>query len=138
MRRFLGALLFAAVALSVSGCGDPAPTTATSIPDAVLTTDTLSGALTPGASMYHLVTARSGEVVMTMKGISDPSLSLGMEIGVYSTLSCTAVVGNPAATIGNSVVGLTTSQTQLCIRVYDPGTIPADASVAYEITLSHY
>jgi hypothetical protein len=138
MRRFFGALVFAAAALAVSGCGEPAPTTPTSIPDPVLVTDKFEGSLTPGGTMYHLLAARAGQVVMTMNGISDPTLTLGMEIGVYSTLSCTGVMSNPSATVGNQLVGLSTTLTQLCVRVYDSGTIPTDATVTYEILVSHY
>ncbi len=139
MRRFFGALAIAAAVLAISSCGDPAPTTPTSIPDAVLTTDTFGGNVTTGGSVYHLVSARAGEVVMTMKGLSDPSTTLGMQIGVYSTLSCSAVLDNPAATIGNQLVGLTTTLTTLCVRVYDAGTAPADGTpITYELTVSHY
>ena len=45
---------------------------------------------------------------------------------------------NPKATIGNKLVGLSTSLTSLCILVYDPGTIATDATVTYEIKVSHY
>jgi hypothetical protein len=138
IRRFSGALLFVAVALAVAACGDPAPTSPTSIPDAVLTTDTFGGNISSGASSYHLIAAKTGQVVLTMTGLSDPSIALGMEIGVYSTLSCTAVIQNPSTTIGNQLVGLTTTLTTLCIRIYDPGTVPTDGTVTYEIKVSHY
>jgi hypothetical protein len=141
MRRFFGALLFAAAALAVSSCGDPAPSTPTSIPDPVLTTEKLEGSFTAGSMQYHLLASRAGQVTLTLKGVGpDASLPIGMEIGVYSTLSCTAVMTNAAATIGNSLVGLSTSSTQLCIRMFDPGTgtIPADSTVTYEIWVDHY
>jgi hypothetical protein len=138
MRRLFGALLLALTAALVAACGDPAPTTPTSIPDPVLTTETFGGNLTTGGSLYHLVSARAGEVVLTLKGVSDPSVALGMEIGVYSLLSCTAVMENTQAAIGNKLVGRTTTLTDLCIRVYDPGNIPTDGTITYEITVSHY
>lgn len=136
--RFAGALLVVAAAMAVAACGDPAPESPTSIPDAVLTTETFGGNLTVGGQDYHLVVAKPGEVVLTLTGISDPSLALGMQIGVFSTLSCTAVMENQKATIGNKLVGLSTSLTNLCIVVYDPGTVPTDATVTYEIKVSHY
>ncbi len=138
MRRFFGALLLAAAATAAASCGTTTPT-APVVPEPVLTTDTLDGALTAGGQLYHVIpAARQGQVVMTMQGISDPTVKLGMDIGVYSTLSCVAVMSNPTATIGNQLVGLATGVNSLCVRVYDPGTIPADATVAYQITVSHY
>jgi hypothetical protein len=136
--RFAGALLVAAAAMAAAACGDPPPETPTSIPDAVLTTDTFGGNLTAGGQVYHLVSAKPGEVVLTLTGISDPSVALGMQMGVFSTLSCTAVMDNPKATIGNKMVGLSTSLTNICILVYDPGTITADATVTYEIKVSYF
>jgi hypothetical protein len=137
-RRFSHALLFVAVALVAASCGDPAPTTPTSIPEATLTTETFGGNLTAGGGFYHLVTARVGQVTMKMTGISDPSIPLGMEIGVYSVLSCTSVMQNPKATIGSSLVGVATSLNTLCLYVFDPGTIPADTTVTYSIDVTHY
>jgi hypothetical protein len=139
IRRFSGALLFVAVALAVAGCGDPAPSTPTSIPDAVLSTDKFAGSLTTGGEQYHLLQARAGQVTMTLKGVGpDAALKIGMEIGVFSTISCTAVMQNPSATIGNQLVGLTTSLTTLCVRVFDPGNIVADSTVTYEVWVDHY
>jgi hypothetical protein len=136
MRRFLSALLFTAAALAASGCNDTITTP--TIPQPVLTTESLDGAVSTAGVYYHVVTARVGEVVLKMEGISDPSIKLGMQIGVYSTLSCTALMDNPAATIGSKLIGTASSMTQLCIAVYDPGTIPADTSIAYHLTISHY
>jgi hypothetical protein len=139
IRRFSGALLFVAVALAVAGCGDPAPTTPTSIPDAVLTTDKFAGTLTTGGSEYHLFQARPGQVTMTLKGVGpDATVPIGMEIGVYSTLSCTAIMQNSNAKIGNQLVGLATSLTTLCVRVFDPGDIVADSTLTYELWVDHY
>lgn len=139
IRRFSGALLFVAVALAVASCGDPPPTTPTSIPDAVLTTDKFAGTLTSGGVQFHLFQARAGQVTMTLKGIGpDPTVPIGMEIGVYSTLSCTAIMQNQGATIGNQLVGLTTALNTLCIRVFDPGNIAADVTLTYELSVDHY
>ena len=138
MRRFLGALLFVAVAFVAAGCADNTPATP-SVITPVQTTDALDGSLTTGGALFHVITARVGQVVMTMEGISDPSMKLGMQIGVYSTLSCTGVMENPSATIGSTLVGVTTSQTQLCVKIFDANNlIPADTSIAYHVTVQHY
>jgi hypothetical protein len=84
------------------------------------------------------VTAGVGQVTLTMTGVSDPSIKLGMEIGVYSLLSCASVMQNPAATIGSSLVGVATGVNSLCVFIFDPGTIPADTTVTYAIQVTHY
>jgi hypothetical protein len=135
--RFAGALLVVAAAMAVAACGDPAPETPTSIPDSVLTTETFGGNLAVGGQSYHFIAARAGEVSLTLTGVSDPSVALGLQMGVFSTLSCTPVLQNPNATVGNKLVGLSTTLTSICILVFDPGTIPTDATVTYEIKVSY-
>ena len=138
LRRFAGASLLLAAVLILASCGNASPAAPT-IPEPVLTTDTFGGNLTTGGMNYHQVSTKIGKVTLTMTGISDPSIKLGMEIGLYQIFSCTAVMGNSAATIGNSLVGVNTAANELCVRVYDPGTLPTDGStITYSITVEHY
>jgi hypothetical protein len=139
MRRFFGVLVVIVTLGVLSSSCTNNNITAPTLVAPVLTTDSLTGSLTTGGVMYHLVSAKTGSVTMQMKGIGpDPAQPLGMQIGVYSTLSCTGVIDNPAATIGSTLVGLTTASTSLCVKVYDPGSIPADTSVTYEIAITYY
>jgi hypothetical protein len=137
---FLRALLLVApLAIAASGCNsnNTAVTTPTVLP--VLTTDTFEGALVTGGANYHLVTAKVGNVVTTMTGIGlDPTVRLGMAIGVNDLISCTAVMDEPNATIGSTLTGVTTAVTNLCVKVYDPGTVAADATVSYEVKVTYY
>jgi hypothetical protein len=138
MRRFLGALLVVApLTILAAGCSDNSATIP-SVVGPVETTEKLEGALTPGGVMYHVVTARIGQVTLAMKGIGpDPALKLGMSIGVYSTLSCTALIDNAASTLGTQLTGVATTTTSLCVSVYDPGTLPADSTITYELAITY-
>ncbi|HEX7486977.1 MAG TPA: hypothetical protein VF332_12545 [Vicinamibacterales bacterium] len=131
-------LLIVPLAIAASGCNNNA-TVATPTPTPVQVTETFAGSLTPTGVNYHLLTAKVGDVVMTMTGIGpDPKVTIGMAIGVYSTLACTDVMDNPTSTIGSQLIGTTTATTGLCVKVYDGGTIAADTTLTYELTVTHY
>jgi hypothetical protein len=136
IRRFSGALFLCAAVIATASCGDSTPTTSTTTP--VLTTDTFGGNLTTSAQLYHLATAKGGDVVLKLTGISDPKVKLGMELGVYSSGSCIPMLSNSAAVIGTTLNGVATSTTDMCIRMFDPGTVASGATVTYEIKLTRY
>jgi hypothetical protein len=74
-------LLIVLLATAASGCSDSTTTTPTPTPTPtpVAVTETFAGGLTTGGAAYHLLTAKVGEVVMTMKGIGpDPAVTIGM------------------------------------------------------------
>lgn len=139
MRRLLGAsLLAASLAAATAGCTNNA-TTVTAPSQEVETTIKFDGALTPGGSDYHLLTTRQGNVTATMNGIGpDATLTLGLAVGVYSGLSCVSLTDDPTAKIGDQLSGLATATTQLCIRVYDAGTVPANSSVSYQVSVDYW
>jgi hypothetical protein len=137
MRRLFRALLvIVPLAVLVAACSsDVSPTLA----DPVKTTDKLEGALTVGTTNYHIVQARNGDVKLVMKGIGpDPGLKLGLRLGLYSSLTCSPIIDNGEMKIGNFFTGTNTSGTTLCVEVYDPGTIPTDATVTYELSLTYF
>jgi hypothetical protein len=136
MRRLSGALFLCAAVIATASCGASTPTASTTTP--VLTTDTLGGNLTTGAQLYHLVAAKGGDVILKLTGISDPKVKLGMELGVYSSGSCIAMLSNSGSVIGTTLNGVATSTTSMCVRMFDPGTIASGATVTYEIKFSRY
>ncbi len=132
-------LLMTLLAITAAGCGNSTNTVTTPTVTPVVTTDTFDGALSPGGTNYHTFTAKTGDVVLTMKGIGpDPTVKVGMSIGVYTVLTCTAVMDNPSTTIGSQLIGTATATTSLCISVYDIGTIPTGTTLSYELTVTHY
>jgi hypothetical protein len=138
LRALLPIVFLAVAGIALSGCNStPAPVAPTPTP--VLVTDTFDGALSPGGSNYHILSAKVGNVTTTMTGIGpDPKVTIGMSIGVYSVTACQAVVDNPTATIGSQLFGVANAVNSLCVRVYDQGTIPANTTLTYELTVVHY
>jgi hypothetical protein len=45
---------------------------------------------------------------------------------------------NPTATIGSQLIGTASAATSVCVKVYDAGTVPADTTLTYELTVTHY
>ncbi len=130
-------LLVAALVLTVSGCGSStAPIT---IPTPIEVTESYSGSVVgTGGLSYHVINAKVGTVTLTMAAIGpDPSVPIGMSIGVLNSLACTAVMDNAAAQVGSQLVGTATGATTMCVKLYDPGTFAADQTVTYEISLKY-
>jgi hypothetical protein len=87
---------------------------------------------------YHVLDARVGIVTLTMTGIGpDPSTTIGMSIGVLNSLACSSVMGNLDARVGSQLVGTATGPTTLCVKLYDTGTLAADQTVTYEISVKY-
>jgi hypothetical protein len=141
----LGAVLFVvSLALAAAGCSDTINVTPPSEPSLPVTvtpepvTETFSGTVTQGGSAFHAVSAKLGPVVTTMTEVGpDPSVTIGMSVGILNSLACTALMDNPKATVGSQLSGTVTGLTTLCIRVYDAGTIAADTTVAYALTIKY-
>jgi hypothetical protein len=135
--RFGSLLLVALLATALAGCSSTTVTQPT--PPPVLTTDTFTGTLTPSGTNYYTFIAKSGTVAVALTSIGpDPTLKIGMTIGVYSLLTCSTVIDNSAVGVGTQLVGLATATTSMCISVYDPGTIPTGATVTFTATATHY
>ncbi len=140
MRRWSlpGLALVALLAISAAGCGDnTTPVTPTPTPE--LKTDTFTGTLTPGITNYYTFLARTGDVVMKLSSVTpDPTVKVGMTLGVYSYLTCTPAMQNTNAVVGNTLFGTATATTSMCITVYDNGSLTSGSSVNYTITVTHY
>ena len=133
-------LLLVPLAIAASGCSSTNDTVTTPTPTVpVLVTQTFDGAISAGGVNYHLLSAQKGEVTTTMTGIGlDPNVTIGMSIGVYSLVSCTIVLDNPAATIGTQLKGTATAANSLCVKVYDAGTVTGTNTLSYALTVAHY
>jgi hypothetical protein len=130
-------LLVTTLAVAVSGCGTSGNTI--TVPTPVEVTESYSGSVVgQGGVSYQVINAKVGTVTLTMAAIGpDPSVPVGMSIGVLSSIACTAVMDNPAAQVGSQLVGTITSASTLCVKIYDPGTFVADQILTYEIWLKY-
>ncbi len=129
-------LLVVPLALVVSGCGDS--TDPITIPSPIEVTESLSGTVGQGGVSYHVVLARAGTVTLTMTGIGpDSSSTIGMSIGVLNSIACTSVMENATARVGSQLVGAATGATTLCMKLFDVGTVAADQTLSYEVSVKY-
>jgi hypothetical protein len=128
-------LLIVPLAAAVSGCSS-SETFVTPTPAEV--TESFSGTVGQGGEAYHAVVARSGSVITTMASIGpDASADIGLSIGILNSFACTALMDNPTAKVGSQLLATTTGTTTLCVHVYDNGTVAADTTRSYELTIKY-
>ncbi len=137
MSRFkLAAML--AVALSAAACSNNTPVVAPT-PTPVSVTDTFNGTLTRnGATTHPFNVSSQGFVYATLTAVTDSAVPVGLSLGIWNTTTsvCSTVLSNDAALQGTTLAGSATNIGQLCVRVYDAGTVvnPLD----YQLTVVHY
>jgi len=136
MRRLVVCALMALVA----ACGDTkTPTLPT--PNIVTDTFTNPSPLTPNGAFAHtFTTTTGGAVAATMTTVApDATKVIGFQLGIWTpaTSACSAILSNDAALQGSLLAANAASAGTYCIRVYDVGTITADAPVSYTVTVTH-
>lgn len=139
MRRLTLALTLT-LPLATAGCGDSIlDQIAANSPDPVIVTDTFTGTLTRNGATSHpfpVTSAGGGTVTATLKAVApDATTVVGMSLGTWNGTACQAVVSNDRATQSVAILGRATTVGELCVRIFDPGTIgePQD----YEIQVVH-
>jgi hypothetical protein len=118
---------------SAAACGGT--TTPDPPPDPVV--DVFSGTLTPNGAVTHtFVTSRSGEIRARLSVLEpDQLLVIGVALGTWNGVSCQIVLPNDKATLGSEVIGAATAAGNLCVRLYDVGTMTA--ATTYDIQVTH-
>jgi hypothetical protein len=142
-RAVAGILVAAGLALAVSACNNSTvtvPTTPTPTPTII--TENFGGDLVLGTTNVHMFTANKGVATATVTSLSPLSTAhIGMSLGVWDGTSCSVVATDDAMSVGK-VPPLTGTATidnvNLCLRVYDIGNIPPDATYSYTATVAHY
>jgi hypothetical protein len=132
--RFAFLLPLLAAVAGCSGTINDLPTT----PDPVITTETFSGTLTVNGAQTHFVfLTATGTVTATLTSLGDnPPSQVGFSLGTLSGTSCTTVLHNDAAAVGNVLTGsVQTLAGSLCARIYDTGALTEP--VDYTFTVSH-
>lgn len=142
-RHTLAALAMAA--LLAGACGnDTTPTTPVEpTPTPTQLSKTFTGDLTKGAEQVHTFEVGAGVVQATLYSLSpDATKPLGTAYGFWDGTSCTAItptaVGTDALTLGSALVGTATATASLCLRVYDPGSLPEDTTYSYTFVVTYY
>jgi hypothetical protein len=138
-RAVSGILVAAGLALAAAACDNTVtPTTPTETP--TITTESFSGDLVLGTTNVHQFTAKKGVATATLTSLSPLATAhVGMSLGVWDGKSCSVVASNEATAVGSVVVGTATIESvDLCLRVFDIGNVPPDATYSYTASVAHY
>ena len=136
-RICLFAAMLAIGPLALSACDEEDPVTPPTAPDPV--TETISGSITRnGAESKPFTVSAGGAVTATLKTIgADNTLVVGFSLGEWIANACVIRYANDAATAGAVIPATMSAAGTLCVRVYDVGNVPADASVPFSVEVVH-
>lgn len=134
-RGLRGLALLSFLAATTATCGNDATTP--TAPDPVAVTVSFSGTLTPNDAETHPFDSQRGTVTATLLSVApDSTAVVGFSLGTWNGLSCAVVLANDKATQGVSIVGTVNSTGNLCVRIYDVGTIAEP--LTYEVRVVHF
>ncbi len=133
-----------ALSVSLTTCNSnttspTATTTTTTTSSGVSTTENYTGSLGAGGSQLYTFHTLPGTVTTTLVSISPTVFTggVGLDIGTWDGTTCTAILGSAAATTGTILTGTATIETDLCVRIYDPGNFAPSFVMTYQITVVH-
>ncbi len=129
-------LVCASLVISVA-CGDDNTVTTPTTPTPTTVTETFSGTLSVnGAATHSFVVATSGSVTAGLSSVTpDSAAVLGLSLGTWNGAVCQIVLANDKAQQGSAILGTASSLGNLCVRVYDPGTLTEP--IGYEVQVVH-
>jgi len=125
----------ALLAVSAWACDETTtPTTPTPTPVEKVT-DTFTGTLAPQGSAVHTFQVQAaGTVTTTLTAVGpDNTLTLGLSVGVWDGFICASVVGSQTAQQGSVFIGTATAAVNLCVTVYDVGTVADSATYSVQV-----
>ena len=130
-----GLLLLVAI-LAMGACSNDAltnPVVATPCP----CTDTFSNTLSVNGAFTHTFTITNlGAVTATIVSLAPNSAQiLGLQLGVWNGVSCTAASSTDTATTGSAITLNASAAGVLCVRLYDVGFITTP--VLYQLQVVH-
>jgi hypothetical protein len=127
----------------LSACGTPEDpsvvTVGPSLSDGyVPVTETFDGTLVAGGSNLHTFHAMPGPVKITLVSVNPadaPVIAFG--IGMWDGITCQLVFQQPAAIAASELTGTASIDSNVCLKVWDPGTLATDATVKYQMSAVH-
>ena len=138
MHRLMSrALLILCSSALTAACGDntPPPTLPSAGPPPVIT-ETFAGDLNRnGAITFPFLAGASGDIRATLVSIPEDVSAIGLSLGTWNGSACQVIIASDSAVQGAVVIGQTSVASNLCLRVYDVGKIPALAS--FQVTVAH-
>jgi len=136
-------LVLPVVAALVSACGTPTEPTDAKLPSPtdglVPVTQTFNGTLVSGGSILHTFHTMPGLVKVTLDSLAPAADAplIGLGIGMWDGLSCQIVFETPFGAPGSELIGTSSIDSQVCVKVWDLGTLAADAALKYQLTAVH-
>jgi hypothetical protein len=135
------------VAVLLAACGSPAaptttattPTTPTTTPTTVSVTETFNGSLASAGTNLQPFHTMPGAVTLTLVSLDPATLypPIGLGIGMWDGITCTLVLSTTAAAPGTVLTATASTETDLCVKVWDPGPFDAALKVGYQVTVVH-
>jgi hypothetical protein len=131
--RFFAFLLLAA--LFTTACDDNTGLTTSTTPTATITEPAFADTLTVnGARIKQFSTTGRGTVTVILTAVGpDITTVVGLGLGTWNGASCQIVCDQQAAQ-GASLVCNASGVGNLCLRVYDPGTLTGPVTFSVDIT----
>lgn len=136
MHRFSGRALLLSMAILAMGACNNTPIVTTPTPGTPLT-DTWSGTLSKnGAFTHSFPISTLGSITATIVALAPNSAQIvGLQLGVWNGVSCTAASSTDTATTGSSITLTASSAGIVCVRLYDVGFV--DDPVLYQLQVVH-
>lgn len=130
-------LLVCASLLTTVACGGDNTVTTPTTPTPTNVTETFSGTISVNGAVTHaFVVASSGSVTAGLSSVTpDSAAVLGLSLGTWNGAVCQIVLANDKAQQGSIVIGTASSLGNLCVRVYDPGTLTQP--IDYQLQVVH-
>lgn len=137
------------LAALMSACGSPtAPTTTASTTTTTTTTttsttvsatETFNGSLVSGDTKVHTFHTMPGVVTLTLVSLDPSTLypPLGLGLGMWDGITCTLVLASTTAAPATVMTGTASVETDLCVKVWDPGPFATDFTLGYQVTVTH-
>jgi hypothetical protein len=121
--------------LCAAACDDNTALTPTTTPPTTITEPTFADTLTVnGAKTKQFSTTGRGTVTATLTAVGpDATTLIGLSLGTWNGASCQIILDQQAAQ-GASLIGQATGVGNLCLRVYDPGTLTAPVTFSVDLT----
>jgi len=137
------------LAALMSACGSPTTpttttgttttTTTTTTSTTVSATETFNGSLVSGDTKVHTFHTMPGVVTLTLVSLDPSTLypPVGLGLGMWDGITCTLVVASTTAAPATVLTGTASVETDLCVKVWDPGPFATDFTLGYQVTAIH-
>lgn len=135
MRFVARMVMIVPFALMLGACGDDPVSTPTA-PTTPTVTETFTGTLNVNGAITHtFVTGTFGTVTSTLTVVAPDTTVLGMAMGTWNGIACQIILAADKAALNTTVTGSVSSVGNLCVRLYDVGSITEPTS--YEVQVVH-